>query len=96
MHMNSTTSYAVIFFNGDAASKCTIARALVSRGIFFMYTGEYIRLRPEMTRERLRLELERCLCEEDLACADMGIEVVRREEDGITIRTISELKPFYA
>lgn len=94
MYMNSTFSYVVLFFNGDVASKCIIVSALVGRGITFRYTGEYIRLLPEMTRERLRLELEQCLCEKELGCADIGIEVVR-EEDGITIRTISELKPFY-
>lgn len=80
--------YLAVFFKGNMISKLEFVGALVSRGIPFEYTGEYIRLSEN--KERILLELESCHSERAYDSAFFAYEEVDRSDEGY-IKIISDL-----
>lgn len=82
--------YLVVFFKGNMISKLEFVSALVSRGISFEYTGEYIRLSE--SKERILLELQNCHSEEVYYNAFFAYEEVDKlDEEYIKIVSDSAL-----
>ena len=80
--------YLAVFFKGNMISKLEFVGALVSRGIPFEYTGEYIRLSEN--KERILLELESCHSERVFDSAFFAYEEVDHSNKGY-IKIVSEL-----
>lgn len=80
--------YLAVFFRGNMISKLEFVGALVSRGIPFEFTGEYIRLSEN--KETILLELENCHSERVYDSAFFAYEEVDKS-DARYIKIVSEL-----
>lgn len=79
-------TYLVLLFGGNMVSKLIVVGALVSRGIEFEYTGEYIRVMT--TKKNLFFELSQCNNTNELEDATFFYEEV--DADGKCIRMQAE------
>lgn len=80
--------YLAVFFKGDMIAKLEFIGALVSRGVRFEYTGEYIRLSEN--KERILLELESCHSEGVCDSAFFAYEEVNQSDEKY-VKIVSEL-----